>query len=69
MNKSLIVLLVLVCSISAFQIFKNKESTDLQAINWPFNLCGNGEWNIEKLLLGSTPKRDSNNDIDVVRIF
>lgn len=68
MNKSLLVLMALVCSISAFTIFKNKETTELQAIPWPFTICGNGAWTIEKLSLAAQPVRNTNNDIDVVRM-
>jgi hypothetical protein len=69
MNKSLFFFMALVCSISAFTIFKNKEATELQAIPWPFTLCGNGAWTIEKLSLASQPVRNANNDIDVVRML
>lgn len=69
MNKSLFVFMALVCSISAFTIFKNKEASELQAIPWPYTLCGNGAWTIEKLTLGSQPVRNANNDIDVVRML
>ncbi len=67
MNKSLFVFMALICSLSAFTIFQNKEPAELKAIPWPFTLCGDGAWTIEKLTLASTPVRNANNDIDVVR--
>lgn len=66
MSKTAIVFLALVCSLSAFTIFQKERAPVPQAINWPFTICGKGDWNIEKLTIGATPKRDANNDIDVV---
>jgi hypothetical protein len=68
MNKSLFVFMALICSLSAFTIFQNGEAASLQAIPWPFTLCGNGDWTIEKLTLASQPVRNANNDIDVVKL-
>ena len=48
MSKTLIVLLGLICTLSAFIIVQNKEN-NVQGINWPFTTCGNGDWTIEKL--------------------
>lgn len=67
MNKTLILLLALVCSLSAFSIVQNEKA--VKAINWPFTTCGNGDWTIEKLTLASQPARNANNDIDVVNIL
>lgn len=39
----------------------------LEAINWPFTLCGDGKWDIQKLTMDSTPARNTNNSIDVVK--
>lgn len=66
MSKSAIVFLALVCSLSAFTILQKDHSAAPQAINWPFTLCGTGQWTIEKLTLGGQPKRDTTDDIDVV---
>ena len=66
MSKSLLVFLGLVCCLSAFTIFQNNAKDSLKAIPWPFTLCGNGQWTIEKLTLASTPVRNANNDIDAV---
>jgi hypothetical protein len=67
MWKSLL-LVVLCVSASAFIIRKPhiKGEEEVQAIDWPFTTCGDGDWDIEKLTLGSTPKRNTNDDIDVV---
>jgi hypothetical protein len=69
MNKSLFVFMALICSISAFTLFQNKEAAELKAIPWPFSICGNGTWTIEKLTLASQPVRNANNDINVVRLL
>lgn len=69
MNKSLIVFVTLICTLSAFTIFKGKKETSLQAIPWPFTICGNGQWTIEKLSLAAQPVRNANNDIDVVKFY
>ena len=72
MNKLIIVALILV---SAFAFNINEpivsETVDrqLKAINWPFTTCGDGKWDIQKLTLGSTPARNTNDSIDVVTIF
>jgi hypothetical protein len=68
------ILTILVISCVSFNIHKNDEtavvidsnSQSLNAINWPFTICGTGTWTIEKLSLASTPKRSTNDDIDVV---
>jgi hypothetical protein len=64
MNKSIVLFLALVCSLSAFTIL---QTDSLQSIPWPFNPCGTGDWTIEKLTLAAQPTRNANNDIDVVR--
>ena len=69
MNKTLILLLALVCSLSAFSIVQNKDKKAVKAINWPFTTCGTGDWSIDKLTLNSQPARNTNNDIDVVNIL
>jgi len=69
MNKIIIVFVALICTLSAFTIFKGNKENSLQAIPWPFTLCGNGQWTIEKLSLAAQPVRNSNNDIDVVNTY
>ncbi len=64
MNKTLIVLLGLISTLSAFTIVQN----NVEGINWPFTTCGDGSWTIEKLTLASQPARNANNDIDVVKL-
>lgn len=73
MNKLIIIAIILV-SAFAFNINKQpivSETVDrqLKAINWPFTTCGDGQWDIQKLTLGSTPARNTNDSIDVVYIF
>jgi hypothetical protein len=71
MSKLIIIALILV---SAFAFTINEpiisETVDrqLKAINWPFTTCGDGKWDIQKLTLGSTPARNTNDSIDVVII-
>ena len=38
----------------------------MKDIPWPFTPCGTGSWTIEKLTLGSTPARNTNDDITVL---
>ena len=72
MNKLIILALILV---SAFTFTINEpivsETVDrqLKAINWPFSTCGDGNWDIQKLTLGSTPARNTNDSIDVVIFY
>lgn len=72
MSKLIIIALILV---SAFAFTINEpiisETVDrqLKAINWPFTTCGDGKWDIQKLTLGSTPARNTNDSIDVVNIY
>lgn len=72
MSKLIIIALILV---SAFAFTINEpiisETVDrqLKAINWPFTTCGDGKWDIQKLTLGSTPARNTNDSIDVVIIY
>lgn len=69
MNKLIILALIIVSSF-AFTINEPivSETVDrqLKAINWPFTTCGDGKWDIQKLTLGSTPARNTNDSIDVV---
>jgi len=69
MAKAIIVLLSLICALSAFQIFQKSASQELTAINWPFSPCGEGDWKIEKLSLSAQPARNINDDIDVVLLL
>ena len=66
MSKTLILLVALVSCLSAFTIVQKHSQPALEAINWPFTLCGKGAWNIEKLTLAQQPARNINDDIDVV---
>ena len=69
MNKLIILALIMV---SAFAFSMNQPIVSeevhqqLKAINWPFTSCGDGTWDIQKLTLGSTPARNTNDSIDVV---
>ena len=69
MAKTVIVLLSLICALSAFQIYQKSGSKEVKAINWPFTTCGSGDWNIEKLTLSAQPARNTNDDIDVVLLW
>lgn len=64
MIKAITLLVALLCCVSAFTI--EQQNTNLEAIPWPFTICGKGAWKIESLTLGSQPKRDATDDIDVV---
>lgn len=68
----LIILALIIVSAFAFTINEPivSETVDrqLKAINWPFSTCGDGKWDIQKLTLGSTPARNTNDSIDVVII-
>lgn len=66
MSKTIIVLLSLICALSAFQIFQKSATKEVKAINWPFTPCGTGDWSIDKLTLSAQPARNTNDDIDVV---
>lgn len=66
MPKTMILLLSLICVLSAFQIFQKSATKEVKAINWPFSPCGTGDWKIEKLTLSAQPARNTNDDIDVV---
>lgn len=69
MAKTIIVVLSIICTLSAFQIFQKSTSTEVTAINWPFTLCGDGDWKIEKLTLSAQPARNTNDDIDAVLLI
>jgi hypothetical protein len=69
MNKLLIVAALLLCSINTFHIYDAViaiNQNNLKDIDWPFTNCGKGTWDIEKLTLGGTPARNTNDDITVV---
>jgi hypothetical protein len=69
MNKLLLVAALLLCSINAFHIYDTIiaiNQNNLKDIDWPFTNCGKGTWDIEKLTLGGTPARNTNDDITVV---
>jgi hypothetical protein len=70
MNKLVIVALILVSafafSMNDQPIISEEAHKQLTAINWPFTSCGDGTWDIQKLTLGSTPARNTNDSIDVV---
>jgi hypothetical protein len=71
------VLAILIISCLSFNMHTNDEkdiiidsgSQSVNAINWPFTICGQGSWTIQKLTLGSSPARNTNDDIDVVVIY
>ena len=70
MFKILALLAMILVSLNAFSIYETalsyrKES--LKDINWPFTVCGKGSWTPQSLTLASTPARNTNDDITVVR--
>lgn len=69
MAKTIIVLLSIICTLSAFQIFQKSATPKVTAINWPFSPCGDGDWKIEKLTLSGQPARNTNDDIDAVLLI
>lgn len=70
MNLKLIILAVCILAVSSFTILQKKNITPakLNAIPWPFTVCGNGDWVIQKLALSQTPARNQNMDMDIVII-
>lgn len=75
-KNTLLIALVLVASTS-FQIRTDETPSPavvqvdqpFNSIPWPFTLCGDGDWTIESVTLGQTPKRNVNDDIDVVDFY
>lgn len=69
MFKQIFLILSLTLLASSFN-FREKSivSQEVSAIPWPFTVCGDGDWTIEKLTIGETPKRNINDEITVVRI-
>lgn len=71
MAKTLLLLPLLLVSLTAFNIYETAlsyKTETLKDIPWPFTTCGQGKWTIQKLTLGSTPARNTNDDITVVRL-
>jgi hypothetical protein len=67
MFKTVLALALLLVSLNGFSIYETvKGYQQVQDINWPFTVCGKGTWTAEKLTLGSTPARNTNDDITVV---
>ena len=69
MFKTLTLLALILVSLNAFSIYETAPSyreQSLKDINWPFTICGKGSWTIQQLTLGSTPARNTNDDIVVV---
>lgn len=72
MSKLILLISLLLVSLSAFSIYETAltyKQKPLKDIPWPFTLCGDGSWTIEKLTLAATPTRNTNNDITVVKMF
>lgn len=72
MSKLILLISLLLVSLSAFSIYETAltyKQKPLQDIPWPFTLCGDGSWTIEKLTLAATPARNTNDDITVVKMF
>lgn len=68
MFKSTLLVILVLISASGFNLksFFLRGSETVSAIPWPFTVCGDkGDWTIESLTLGSTPKRNTNDDITV----
>ena len=60
-------LLFLIAISSSFKIdFFKKAETQVQAVNWPFSVCGKGSWTPNSLTLQQTPARNNNNSITLV---
>ena len=69
MQQKLIILAVLVLATSAFTLIQKKtiQTPSLEVIPWPFTVCGNGDWKIQKLAISNAPARNANTDMDIVR--
>jgi hypothetical protein len=70
--KSILLVLALAILASSFSLEGSRDDSivihETNGIPWPFTLCGDGKWDIKNLTLGSVPKKNTNNDIDVVII-
>ena len=62
---AIIFLLITLCS--PFGLKREmKSDEEFRNIPWPFTVCGEGDWSMETLTLDSTPKRNTNNNIEMV---
>lgn len=73
--KSIALLYLLACTALSFNIkTDDMPATELEtaavskvaAINWPFVICGTGDWTIQSLTISAIPSRNANNDIVAV---
>jgi hypothetical protein len=62
----LIILAVILAVLSFSNCFSIKQRSG--AINWPFQVCGQGPWTVKALTLSATPSRNINDEIICVRI-
>ena len=72
MFKRLTLILAVTLLASAFHIRGDETPAivshdQVEAIPWPFTICGEGDWTIESLTLDQTPKRNINDNIVAVK--
>ena len=71
MFKAITLLAMILVSLNAYSIYETvvaMRDESLKDIKWPFTICGKGSWTIQQLTLGSTPARNTNDDIKVVSL-
>lgn len=61
----LLLITLLIAISSAFSITSQQQ---LQTVQWPFTVCGNGTWTMKNLTLDHVVTRNANDDIDAVDI-
>lgn len=71
MYKALTLVFALILAVSAFHIQTESapaivSGQQVEAIPWPFTICGEADWTIESLTLDQTPKRNINDNIVAV---
>lgn len=74
MLKTFAALALLFADVTSFDIRRDilqpDSANELSSIPWPYTVCGgDSSWTIESLTLGSTPKRNINDDIVAVNHF
>ena len=70
MVKQLFLVFGLIVAISGFYIRnEGRNKHQLEDIDWPYTLCGDGDWSIDKFTLNQAPKRNIKDAITVVRYF
>lgn len=73
--KNIILIFLIATAVASFKIKTDETPSPgvstlkpFEGIPWPFNVCGEGDWTVESLTLGQTPKRNINDDITSVLI-